>query len=59
MHLAEAFIQSDLQCIQAIHFFCQYVTYIMFTKTFILDAINRCPALIFIFIKYIDICSWA
>ncbi len=24
MHLADAFIQSDLQCIQAIHF-CQYV----------------------------------
>ncbi len=24
MHLADAFIQSDLQCIQAIHFF-QYV----------------------------------
>ncbi len=35
MHLADAFIQSDLQCIQAIHFFCQYVlikylTYILF-----------------------------
>ncbi len=25
MHLADAFIQSDLQCIQAIDFFCQYV----------------------------------
>ncbi len=25
MHLADAFIQSDLQCIQAIHFFFQYV----------------------------------
>ncbi len=25
MHLAGAFIQSDLQCIQGIHFFCQYV----------------------------------
>ncbi len=25
MHLADAFIQSDLQCIQAIHFFCQYM----------------------------------
>ncbi len=25
MHLADAFIQSDLQCIQVIHFFCQYV----------------------------------
>ncbi len=27
MHLADAFIQSDLQClcIQAIHFYCQYV----------------------------------
>ncbi len=25
MHLADAFIQSDLQCIQAIHFFNQYV----------------------------------
>ncbi len=26
MHLADAFIQSDLQCIQAISFFCQYVS---------------------------------
>ncbi len=25
MHLADAFIQSDLQCIQAIHLFCQYM----------------------------------
>ncbi len=25
MHLADAFIQSDLQCIQAIHFFYHYV----------------------------------
>ncbi len=25
MHLADAFIQSDLQCIQAIHCFYQYV----------------------------------
>ncbi len=25
MHLADAFIQSDLQCIQVILFFCQYV----------------------------------
>ncbi len=24
MHLADAFIQSDLQCIQAIHLYCQY-----------------------------------
>ncbi len=25
MHLADTFIQSDLQCIQAIHFLFQYV----------------------------------
>ncbi len=25
MHLADAFIQSDLQYIQVIHFFCQYM----------------------------------
>ncbi len=25
MHLADAFIQNDLQCIQAIHLYCQYV----------------------------------
>ncbi len=25
MHLADAFIQSNLQCIQAIHVYCQYV----------------------------------
>ncbi len=25
MHLGDAFIQSDLQCIQAIHFFSQYM----------------------------------
>ncbi len=24
-YLADAFIQSDLQCIQAIHIFCQYM----------------------------------
>ncbi len=27
MHLADAFIQSNLQYIQVIHFFCQYVQY--------------------------------
>ncbi len=26
MHLADAFIQSDLQCIHAIHLYCQYVS---------------------------------
>ncbi len=25
MHLADASIQSDLQCIQAIHLYCQYM----------------------------------
>ncbi len=25
MHLADAFIQSDLQCIQAMHLYCLYV----------------------------------
>ncbi len=25
MHLADAFIQSDLQCIQVIHLYCQYM----------------------------------
>ncbi len=25
LHLSDAFIQSDLQYIQVIHFFCQYV----------------------------------
>ncbi len=25
LHLSDAFIQSDLQCIQAIHLYCQYV----------------------------------
>ncbi len=25
LHLADAFIQSDLQCIQVIHFYCQYM----------------------------------
>ncbi len=25
MHLADAFIQSDLQCIQVIHLYCQYL----------------------------------
>ncbi len=25
MHLSDAFIQSDLQCIQVIYFFCQYM----------------------------------
>ncbi len=30
MHLADAFIQSDLQCIQVIHLYCQYVFSIVF-----------------------------
>ncbi len=25
LHLPDAFIQSDLQCIQAIHLYCQFV----------------------------------
>ncbi len=25
MHLADAFIQNDLQCILAVHLYCQYV----------------------------------
>ncbi len=25
LHLPDVFIQSDLQCIQAIHLYCQYV----------------------------------
>ncbi len=29
MHLADAFIQSDLQCIQAIHLYCQYMSWSM------------------------------
>ncbi len=28
MHLADAFIQSELQYIQVIHFFCQYVCFL-------------------------------
>ncbi len=28
MHLADAFIQSDLQCIQVIHFYCLYVCFL-------------------------------
>ncbi len=28
MHLADAFIQSDLQNIQAIHLYCQYVCFL-------------------------------
>ncbi len=42
MHLADAFIQSDLQYIQAIHLFCQYVcslrieptTFVLLTQCF-------------------------
>ncbi len=29
MHLADAFIQSDLQCIQAIHLYCQYSVFVL------------------------------
>ncbi len=32
MHLADTFIQSDLQCIQAMHFF-QYVCFLGFEPT--------------------------
>ncbi len=31
MHLADAFIQSDLQCIQVIHFFYQYMWFVVDT----------------------------
>ncbi len=33
MHLADAFIQSDLQCIQAIKFFYQCVCYLRIEPT--------------------------
>ncbi len=33
MHLADAFIQSDLQCIQAIHFFYQNVCFLEIEPT--------------------------
>ncbi len=28
MHLADAFIQSDLHCIQIIHLYCQYMCFL-------------------------------
>ncbi len=33
LHLADAFIQSDLQCIQAKHLYCEYVN-IMLNLTY-------------------------
>ncbi len=43
MHLADAFIQSDLQCIQAIHLFCQYVCSLgIEPTTFALHAATQC-----------------
>ncbi len=33
MHLADAFIQSDLQCIQAIHFFVSMFTNIFWSTS--------------------------
>ncbi len=33
MHLADAFIQSDLQCIQAIHFFLLVHVFPGYTET--------------------------
>ncbi len=38
MYLAEAFIQSNLQCIQAIHFFYQYVCCLGIEPTTFCDA---------------------
>ncbi len=39
MHLADAFIQSDLQCIQAIHLYCQYVCkYFIYLFSHLTDA---------------------
>ncbi len=35
MHLADAFIQSDLQCIQAIHLYCQCALCGIYDATFI------------------------
>ncbi len=40
MHLADAFIQSDLQCIQAIHLYCQYVCVFPGNRTHNLCAAN-------------------
>ncbi len=43
MHLADAFIQSDLQCIQAIHFFCKYVCSLGIEPT-IFALLTQCSA---------------
>ncbi len=40
MHLADTFIQSDLQCIQAIHLFCQYVTDL--NRSTLTDELHSC-----------------
>ncbi len=40
MHLADAFIQSDLQYIQAIHLYCQYVCMFPGNRTHNLCAAN-------------------
>ncbi len=43
MHLADAFIQSDLQCIQAIHLYCQYMCSLgIEPTTFALLLLTQC-----------------
>ncbi len=41
MYLADAFIQSDLQCIQAIIIFCQYVYKIMGVVGFMFPPMSK------------------
>ncbi len=48
MHLADAFIQSDLQCIQSIHFFCHF--FVVCNKLFLLFSILK--SVISIFCKH-------
>ncbi len=42
MHLADAFIQSDLQCIQVIHFFCQYMCSLGIEPTTFVLLLKQC-----------------
>ncbi len=44
MHLVDTFIQSDLQCIRAIHLFCQYVKPCYIVQCFLQDFVRLVAA---------------
>ncbi len=51
MHLADAFIQSDLQCIQAIHLYCQCVHLLCIHTVHLLCIYKNIQYIYYVYIK--------